>query len=380
LQYKINVKSTKAIQHAAVTHWRMLNGFAVSRKDFTACLRLVMGEHLGSPFHYLTRELPDPITGSVFQQQKNSAELISRWKRSFSHNNMLIEADASDFLREVYSCLEEVDVVFTNYITPGATRCQKNHINDIVTRRPNSKSGWSLQLTTQGTGSYNCIRTQLKAVPGDIILLGPDAIYDYRRDQNCEQWEHQWIYFPQQEQWLEHLQWPEIGPNIYHLHSQGDEFDKLKALFAEINDIHLDTDDLSPLLSRNILEQILIRCRKLVPGDITKLTDPRISRVADYISANFHQTFTVASLAKTAGLSPARLAVLFKQETGTTIMRWRDMQRMARAAQLLVQTGQPIGQIAQLVGYSDALYFSRCFSNHLNSSPREYRMSRLRQR
>jgi AraC family transcriptional regulator of arabinose operon len=380
LQQEINVTSTEVIQAAALTHWQMLNGGAVLRKDFMACLRLVMGEHTGSPFHYLTRNLPDLISGSVFQQQTNSAELISRWQLSFNNGDALTAAHASDFLGEVYALLEEVDVFFTNHITPGATRYQKNHISDIVTRRPNSKSGWSIQLTTQGVGSYNCIRTELKATQGDIVLLGPDAFYDYRRAENYNEWEHQWIYFPQHEQWLEYLQWPEIGPNIYHLQSKGDDFNKLKTLFYEMNEIHLQTDNLSSVLSKNILEQILIRCSRLITGDIAKPKDTRISQVADYISGNFYRTFTVASLAASVGLSPARLSVLFKQETGTTIMYWRDMQRMARAAQLLVQTRKPIGEIAELVGYSDALYFSRCFSSYMNTSPREYRINQLRHR
>ena len=369
---------TSIIQDAAGIHWQMLNRNSVSRKDFIACLQLIMGEHVGSPFHYLTRGLPAVISGSVYQKQQNSAELISRWQHCFGTGNILTEAEASDFLGEVYSLLEEVDVVFTNHITPGTTRHRRNHISDIATRRPNSKSGWSLQLTTQGVGSYNCIRTQLTSVPGDLVLLGPDAFYDYRRDENCEEWEHQWIYFPQHEQWLDYLQWPEIGPNIYFLNSQGDEFNKLRGLFSEVNEIHLHPDEFSQLLSKNILEQILIRCRRLVPGSIAAPKDPRINQVTDYISANFHHTFTVDVLAKAVGLSPARLSILFKQETGTTIMRWRDIQRMTRAAQLLVQTRKPINQIAGLVGYSDALYFSRCFNNYLNTSPREYRANHLR--
>jgi AraC family transcriptional regulator of arabinose operon len=98
--------------------------------------------------------------------------------------------------------------------------------------------------------------------------------------------------------------------------------------------------------------------------------------VRDYIARNFDQNFTIDTLSGKVGLSPARLSALFKQQTGSTPMRWRDERRMARASQLLLQTLYPVSKIAELVGYSDALYFSRCFSRHLNCSPSAYRDKR----
>lgn len=56
-----------------------------------------------------------------------------------------------------------------------------------------------------------------------------------------------------------------------------------------------------------------------------------------------------------------------------TIWGWREKQRMSRAAMLLQHTQLTISQIAQVVGYDDALYFSRLFHQQYHVGPREYR-------
>jgi len=60
--------------------------------------------------------------------------------------------------------------------------------------------------------------------------------------------------------------------------------------------------------------------------------DKRIRLIADYIALNFNQSFTIDTLAALVGLSPARLSALFKQQTGSTMLSFRDERRMARAA------------------------------------------------
>jgi len=365
------------IQRAAEIHWRMLNDQTVSREEFSFCMRIVMGDHHGSPYQMLTRDLPATITHSLFQQQVNTGHLIDAWASAFMNPDTLSKLDATKFLVAIYNSMEEVDSVFTNHISPGTTRNKRNEISDFITKRPNIKSGWSLQLTTIGTGSYNCVRNTLTTQPGDLVLLSPDALYDYSREDGCELWEHQWVYFPQEEHWLALLQWPEVGPNIYHLRTKNENFDTLKTLFDQITTAYYTPSPLSEALTKNLLEQILIRCRQVAPQHTLEAIDKRIRRAMDYIAQHFDQTFSVDFLAGEIGLSPTRLSTLFKQQTGSTIMRWRDERRMSRACQLLVQTPDAINKISEIVGYSDPLYFTRCFRQHMDCSPRDYRKKRL---
>ena len=59
--------------------------------------------------------------------------------------------------------------------------------------------------------------------------------------------------------------------------------------------------------------------------------------------------------------------------TGTTPKDYIRTKRMARAAELL-RSGEmtTVAEVAYKVGFSDALYFSRCFKQHFGVTPSKY--------
>jgi len=361
------------LQRAAEIYWKLLDDQEISHEEFIFSLKLVFGDHKGSPFHSLEKNLPPETVRMLTQQQPKFREMAAQWRSTFSREQTIAEDKAMHFIVSIYNALEEVDEVFRRRVAPGVTRNTRGLVNDFITRRPGVKLGWTLQLTTEGSGRYNCVRNQIVTSPGDLILLSPDALYDYQRDSACDTWEHQWVYFVLEDDWLNLLQWPEVGPNIYHLSSAGKDFQKLKDIFDELNTAHLEDSEFSQQLCKNLFEQSLIRCRKMVPEKSTVPLDKRIIQAKDYITRNFNKSFSVDELASEIGLSSSRLSTLFRKQTGTTIVRWRDEHRMTRASQLLAQSDLPVSHLAEVVGYTDALYFSRCFHQYSGFSPSEYR-------
>ena len=63
----------------------------------------------------------------------------------------------------------------------------------------------------------------------------------------------------------------------------------------------------------------------------------------------------------------------FKEEVGLTPVQFLEQQRMARARQLLELTGHGVAEIAAMVGYENAFYFTRRFTRATGKSPRAYR-------
>lgn len=63
----------------------------------------------------------------------------------------------------------------------------------------------------------------------------------------------------------------------------------------------------------------------------------------------------------------------FKLYTGMTPLQYLLDIRLANAKKLLESTNYSIGEVASLVGYDNALYFSRLFHKHVGISPKEYR-------
>ncbi|WP_101760608.1 AraC family ligand binding domain-containing protein [Oceanicoccus sp. KOV_DT_Chl] len=52
----------------------------------------------------------------------------------------------------------------------------------IIRCAAHQKNGWTLHLTTKGSGRYNCVRQTLDSRVGSLMLFNPDAYFDHRRN------------------------------------------------------------------------------------------------------------------------------------------------------------------------------------------------------
>lgn len=96
-------------------------------------------------------------------------------------------------------------------------------------------------------------------------------------------------------------------------------------------------------------------------------------KIALYLKENCCKPFSAADLQREFFLSYKRLAAVFKAETGQTMQQYHLEMQMSQACRLLRSTLLSIGEIAERVGYSDPLYFSKRFKAHTGLSPKEYR-------
>jgi len=103
--------------------------------------------------------------------------------------------------------------------------------------------------------------------------------------------------------------------------------------------------------------------------------DHRILEACQILSASLSAEVSIEELAEQVFLSPSRLAHLFREQVGVSIVRWREDQRIIRAKLLLQTTPLPVAVIGQQTGYDDQLYFSRVFKKRVGVSPSEYRKS-----
>jgi AraC-like DNA-binding protein len=67
----------------------------------------------------------------------------------------------------------------------------------------------------------------------------------------------------------------------------------------------------------------------------------------------------------------------FRAHTGLTPQRYRLLQQLDRACQLLGDTGLPVGVIAERLGFSSQAYFARRFRKETGFSPTVWRQRRL---
>lgn len=355
--------------------YRLIDNRSVRDDEFNQCMVIVF--NFGGINDKEVAQQGREELVSVLRQQPRIPEVIKQWKKVFSRDGELTESSATTFIREVRDTIDELNIWFKPNILGGTLRYDKDSINDIHPHLTKTRPFWSLTLTIEGSGLYNCIRQDLLSVPGDLVLFSPTALIDIRRNDDCERWVHHHINFTVQSEWLSWLEWPEIGPNIYHL-ALGSNANKkrLASLFREIINIDPKNNPVSEVLKKNLLEQILIRCHELALQKKGKPIDSRITKIASYINENYNQDFTVEHLAEIGGLSRSRLSILFKEQMGMSLLQWRDEQRIAQACRLLLESSLHLSTIAERVGYQDPLYFGRCFRQHLGISPSKYRKER----
>jgi AraC-like DNA-binding protein len=141
-------------------------------------------------------------------------------------------------------------------------------------------------------------------------------------------------------------------------------------------------DDYSPprlLYSAQLLTYIFGRMIRRRGENQKELPDAgqRVLRSVDYIKQHLEEVLEVETLASVTNLSPSHYSTLFRQLMGCSPKNYAIRLRMRRAAQLLETTTFTIQTIARMLGYNDALYFSRSFRLIHEISPSEFRRKRL---
>lgn len=113
--------------------------------------------------------------------------------------------------------------------------------------------------------------------------------------------------------------------------------------------------------------------RRVSIGRIPRRLDPRLERARRFIEAHFDQPFSLAEAADQAHLSPSHFCSCFTRQFGAPPREYAMRLRLQRSAQLLANQDLAVFQVAELVGFSDALYFSRLFHERYGVSPTQFR-------
>ena len=140
------------------------------------------------------------------------------------------------------------------------------------------------------------------------------------------------------------------------------------------NVINIDTqEDLCAWISR-ALNDFIDSVYNL--QDSLKIT--RIKPAVEYIDANYDRHLPLAEIAKAAHLSVSRLAHLFKDEMGMTIIDYLTKVRISHAKHLLLSTDDNCTQVCFEVGYNNQSYFTRTFKELVGMTPRQFRENNRR--
>jgi AraC-like DNA-binding protein len=102
-----------------------------------------------------------------------------------------------------------------------------------------------------------------------------------------------------------------------------------------------------------------------------------LEQMLAFARQNIARPLAVAEISAAGACSASTAERLFTRHLGMSVGAWMTHHRMNEAALLLRTSGLRVGEVAQRVGFSDALYFSRVFRRTYGLPPRQYASGEL---
>lgn len=103
-----------------------------------------------------------------------------------------------------------------------------------------------------------------------------------------------------------------------------------------------------------------------------------VERTVEYMQKHYMESITVKQLAELAGISLWQYTPLFQKLTGTKPLDYLTELRIHHSKQFLLDSAEPLREIARQVGFSDEYYFSRRFRQKTGVTPGQYAYTQRR--
>lgn len=124
---------------------------------------------------------------------------------------------------------------------------------------------------------------------------------------------------------------------------------------------------------KDILFELLM---KKIIGDFQKKptkSDLLAEAMKKYLDEHYTEEINYKDISHIFGYNEKYITTVFKEKTGMSPSRYVSEKRMETAKEiLLTEDGILLKEVAERVGYSDPLYFSKVFKNSIGMSPRAF--------
>ena len=241
---------------------------------------------------------------------------------------------------------------------------------------PHIRSHYLFHYVISGKGKLFANEEVYDIGPRQGFLIVPGQITTYRADEQ-EPWEYTWLEFDGLRA-HESIQAAGIsGAKPVYTAAGREAGQRLQDEMLYIVN-HGDADPIHLIGHGFLFLEQLAACSatRRYFGE-RRLRDFYMREALSFIDQNYQNDISIEDIAAVCGLNRSYFGKIFRDTVGESPQEYLLHYRMARAAQLLKETKQPIGEIAPQVGYANQLHFSRAFKNVHGVSPREYRLTHM---
>jgi AraC-like DNA-binding protein len=151
----------------------------------------------------------------------------------------------------------------------------------------------------------------------------------------------------------------QIIPRL-NLLSQKQGFDSVLELFSILHDLSISRNMRSLSDSTFINAELSYKSR-------------RISKAFVYINQHFQKNITLSEVAKQVNMTEVSFSRFFKTRTGIKFIDSLLEIRLGHASRLLIDTNQPVAEVAYSCGFNNISNFNRLFKKKKGCTPKDFR-------
>ncbi len=229
-----------------------------------------------------------------------------------------------------------------------------------ATERPlGTEEDWILIQCTEGEGRFQIGEERGVLVPGENILIPPHTPHIYRNSPQ-QSWSLEWVHFhiPSQDSLTLSKSKGSCDPAFFSQH------------FATMTELVHENLSKAKLLEISSLLQLLL-ARVLRSHHEERASGPlELAEIHRIMDDHLQSQLSLEALARSQHLSPWHFSRQFKAVTDQSPMMYFTRRRVAKAAELMLQPGARIKEVARVMGYDNPFSFSRQFKAVTGLSPR----------
>lgn len=234
-----------------------------------------------------------------------------------------------------------------------------------------------IHYVSKGKGTFKVNNKIFNLKQGDmfIILKGMNVEYMASMD---DPWEYYWIGFSGSNS-IEYLNRTSIIDSYAVTCKEDSKIPSIILNMCEISKNYNPSSSDDVVLLRE-LYSLLYTFIKEFPKEFEykdKELHTYIQEAINFINSNYMNSITINEVANHVNLSRSYLYKMFIKNLKVSPQKYLINLRMYKATLLLKNTKFPIGEVANKVGYSDSLLFSKTFSKYFSMSPLNYRNNKL---
>ncbi len=239
----------------------------------------------------------------------------------------------------------------------------------IVTERLCGRGDYQIIYISSGKGHFFFDDEDTVVSHGNIVLFRPGEkqLYYYYLEESTESF---WVHFTGYEA-ANLFDALSTEKRVFFIGDSSDFPTRCDRIIREIQAKRINYQEISSLLFR---ELILVIGRYLSEeGSVNSDTLNEVERAINYFNDNFTQEINIKDYASARHMSASWFIRNFKTITKLSPLQYIINLRITNAKALLINTDYPISKIASVVGFENALYFSRIFRKHTGMSPIEFK-------